>query len=122
MKKEMYCISCPNGCLLTVELDEQGNFKSVSGELCPKGVTYAENEIANPQRMLTSIVSVSGSDQPMLPVISNKVLPKGLVEDAIKSLRKVHVEAPVEAGNVIVQDILGTGVDMIAASSIPARH
>lgn len=118
MEKEMYCINCPNGCLLTVKLGEDKEILSVDGNMCPKGLSYAEDEINDPKRMLTSVVSVEGSNHPMLAVISDGALPKKYLEDAVKSLRKVHVEDPVKSGDIIVEDIMGTGVNIVAAQSI----
>ncbi|MDD7306231.1 MAG: DUF1667 domain-containing protein [Peptoniphilaceae bacterium] len=118
MEKKMYCINCPNGCLLTVNYGEDKKILSVEGNLCPKGISYAEDEIKDPKRMLTSVVSVEGSDRPMLAVISDGALPKRSLEEAVRSLREIHVKAPIKAGDLIVKDILGTGVNIVAAQSL----
>ena len=53
--KQLNCINCPLGCLLTVTL-EDGKITSVTGNTCPRGEKYAHQELTDPQRMLTSTV------------------------------------------------------------------
>ena len=73
MKKELVCIVCPRGCHLTI--DENNN---VTGNSCPRGVTYAINEITNPLRMLTSTVFIKSELIKRLPVITSKEISKNL--------------------------------------------
>lgn len=111
--KVMNCIMCPMGCELTVTLDN-GKFVSVTGNSCPRGAKYAETEVTDPKRMLTTTVRIKGGLLPLLPVVSADVLPKGKIADCVAFLRNVTVEAPVQAGDVVVSNILGLGVDIIA--------
>lgn len=115
--KVMNCIMCPMGCELTVTLDN-GKFASVTGNSCPRGAKYAETEITDPKRMLTTTVRIKGGLLPLLPVVSADVLPKGKIADCAAFLRNVTVEAPVQAGDVVVSNILGSGVDIIASRNI----
>ena len=110
----MNCIMCPMGCEMTVTL-ENGRFAGVTGNSCPRGAKYAETEVTDPRRMLTTTVRIKGGLLPLLPVVSAEVLPKGKVADCVVYLRDVIVEAPVKAGDVIVPDILGLGVDIVAS-------
>jgi len=112
--KVMNCIMCPMGCELTVTL-EDGKFASVTGNTCPRGAKYAQDEVTAPKRMLTYTVRVNGGMLPLLPVVSANVLPKEKVMDCAALLRDVVVEAPVKTGDIIVKDILGLGVDIIAS-------
>ena len=112
--KVMNCIMCPMGCEMTVTLEE-GKFAGVTGNSCPRGARYAETEVTDPRRMLTTTVRIRGGLLPLLPVVSADVLPKGKVTDCAAYLRNVIVEAPVKAGDVIVPDILGLGVDIVAS-------
>lgn len=112
--KQLNCINCPMGCLLTVTL-EDGKVVKVEGNTCPRGETYAHQELTDPQRMLTSTVRVEGGALPLLPVVSKSTLPKGRIMDCAEALRSVAVQAPVKTGDVIVSDILGLGVDIIAS-------
>ena len=116
---------CPMGCEMTVML-ENGKFAGVTGNSCPRGAKYAETEVTDPRRMLTTTVRIKGGLLPLLPVVSAEVLPKGKVADCAAYLRNVTVEAPVQAGDVIVEapvkagdvivpDILGLGVDIVAS-------
>ena len=57
--RDMICVSCPIGCALHVELDDDGKVLSVSGNTCKRGEKYAIDECTNPVRMLTSRVSIS---------------------------------------------------------------
>jgi CxxC motif-containing protein len=112
--KVMNCIMCPMGCEMTVTL-ENGKFVSVTGNTCPRGAKYAETEVTDPRRMLTTTVRIQGGLLPLLPVVSADVLPKGKIADCVAYLRNVTVQAPVKAGDVIVPDILGLGVNIVAS-------
>ncbi len=112
--KQLNCINCPMGCLLTVTLTD-GAITDVTGNTCPRGETYAHQELTNPQRMLTSTVRISGGELPLLPVVSKSTLPKGKILECAQALRAVSIEAPVKTGDVIVANILGLGVDIVAS-------
>ncbi len=110
----MNCIMCPMGCELTVTV-EDGAVTNVTGNTCPRGAKYAKDEVTAPKRMLTSTVAIEGGVLPLLPVVSADVLPKERVLDCAAYLRGVKAQAPVKAGDVIVADILGLGVNIIAS-------
>ncbi|WP_288842430.1 DUF1667 domain-containing protein [uncultured Megasphaera sp.] len=112
--KQMNCIMCPMGCLLTVTLTD-GVVSDVTGNTCPRGELYARQEVTDPQRMLTTTVRVEGGALALLPVVSQTTLPKGKIMACAEALRQVSVKAPVHTGDVVVSDILGLGVDIIAA-------
>lgn len=112
--KQMNCIMCPMGCLLTVTLTD-GAVTDVKGNTCPRGEIYAHQELTNPQRMLTSTVSVQGGVLALLPVVSKTTLPKGKILECANELRNISVEAPIKTGDIIVSNILGLGVDIIAS-------
>lgn len=120
-KRVMNCIMCPMGCELTVTLAD-GKFVSVTGNTCPRGAKYAEDEVTDPKRMLTSTVRIKGGFLPLLPVVSKTVMPKGKVLEAAQALRAVETQAPVKAGDIIVANILGTGVDVIASRDMAAKN
>ena len=112
----LICINCPRGCHLPVE--KEGDKIKVSGNACPRGYTYAYNEMTNPLRTLTSTIEVESENYRRLPVISSAPLPKGRVMDVMKELKGVRTKAPVHMGDVVVADVLGLGVDIIASKSI----
>ena len=110
----MNCIMCPMGCEMTVTI-ENGAVTNVTGNTCPRGAKYANDEVTAPKRMLTSTVAVEGGMLPLLPVVSANVLPKERIMDCARFLRTVKVTAPIKTGDVVVKDILGLGVDIIAS-------
>ena len=112
-KINLICINCPLGCPLTVEVDN-GEVVSVSGNTCPRGVTYAQKEITNPTRIVTSTVMVEGGKSAMVSVKTKEDIPKGKIFDVVKALKGVVVKAPVKIGDVIVPNVAGTGVDIVA--------
>ena len=112
--KHITCIRCPIGCQLTVEVTD-GVVTKVEGNLCKRGVEYAQRECVHPVRTLTTTVRVLNGDP--LPVRSREPLPKEMIFSCMDVLRTVSVTAPVAAGTVIVADICGTGIDMIATAS-----
>ncbi len=113
MSKEFICIVCPRGCRINV--DDEGN---ITGNSCPRGYQYVQNELTCPKRMLTSTVRVDSELYSRLPVISSSELPKDLIAKAIRELDKVHVKAPIKVKQVIVSNILDTGVDILATRSL----
>lgn len=116
-KRTMNCITCPMGCEMTVTIDD-GVVINVEGNSCLRGKKYAEVEITAPKRMLTSTVKVKGGILPLLPVVSQEPLPKEKVLACAKELRKISVEAPIALGQVICGNILGLGINIIAARSM----
>ena len=113
---ELVCINCPRGCHLNVE--KINDEIVVSGNTCPRGKTYAVNELTNPLRVLTTTVSVESEYEERLPVISSAPLPKDRVMDVVKALKEVSVSAPVKMKDVIVKNILGLDIDIIASKTI----
>ncbi len=112
MTKEMTCIVCPIGCQLTLE--PQGDTFAVSGNKCPRGQKYAIEEMTAPKRVVTSTVAV---DQGMYPVISVKTeapVPKELIFEVMKDISKVMMPAPVVIGDVVIENVQGTGINVVA--------
>ena len=118
-KKEMTCIVCPIGCQLEVRKNEQAKEGyDVTGNQCPRGVAYGIKEMKNPTRVLTSTVKIIGAKLPRLPVSTKGPIPKGLMMDAMKEINLVEVTAPVEIGQVIIKNVLNTGVNIVASRSM----
>jgi len=113
MTKRMICIECPKGCELTVEIDG-GVVGQVSGNRCPKGIGYARDEVARPARVLTSTVTARGLAVAMVPVRTDRPIPKSRLAEAMRELRRITVTAPVNVGDVIAADFLGLGADLVA--------
>lgn len=117
MKKELICVNCPVGCHLVVEM-EDGNVVSVSGNRCPKGEAYGRQECIRPMRYLTTTVRIHGAIHRVLPVISEKEIPLDQMKQAMEEVKKVVVEAPVSQGAVVLENLAGTGVKLIASRSM----
>ncbi len=110
---KMICIACPIGCHLEVSADYK-----VTGNQCPKGEIYALNELKNPMRIVTSTVVITGGIHKRLPVRTQSEIPKALIMDCMVEINKVKVIAPVKMGDVIIKNVLNTGVDIIASRSM----
>ena len=113
------CIGCPLGCRLELVEDDDGAVLEVRGAGCRKGERYAEQEHTDPRRDVTTTVAIEGARWPRLPVRTDGTIPRDLVADAAWTLRSVAVTAPVRLGDVIVDDLLGTGVRVIATRDMP---
>ena len=113
--KELICIVCPKGCHLKV--DENDNY-SVTGNDCERGAEYGKKELTAPTRVITSTVKVRGGLYSRCPVKTAAPIPKGLIQDAMKLLNNVELQAPVRVGDVVVEDICGTGIPFIAARNL----
>ena len=113
--KELVCILCPQGCHLLV--DEANDYK-VTGNRCDKGIAYGKSEIQHPTRVLTSTVRVKSRLYPRCPVKTDAAIPKALVFDAMALLDCVEPTAPVRRGDIVLEDILGLGVNVIATRDL----
>ena len=117
MDKVITCINCPVGCRMSVKLSDAGEFLSVSGNTCPRGAAYASQECTRPLRVITAVLPVSGSFTP-LSVKTSAPVPKEKIAEIMQLLGELSLTAPVSAGDVVVPDVLGTGVDIVATRSI----
>ena len=114
MKTKVTCITCPKGCEIEVDWDEERKIvNEISGNTCKRGAEYAEAEVLHPERILTTTVRMR--DGSLLPVRSKKPIPKELMLKAMKVIRGVSVDGPVTMGDVIVENILETGIDIVAS-------
>lgn len=115
--KKITCIICPNGCELTVDVEDD-EVVSVNGNQCLRGMVYAEKEILNPTRTVTSTVAVTGGEQRRVSVKTARDIPKDKMMACASSLKHITVEAPVHIGDVIAENIAQTGVDIIATVNV----
>ncbi len=112
---ELTCIVCPKGCRLLVD---EANGYTVTGASCPRGVSYGKKELTAPTRTVTSTVAISGALHSRLPVKTSQEIDRALVKKAVSALKGVQVKAPVKTGDIILKNILGTGVDFIATKEM----
>ena len=117
MEKQIICTVCPQGCRITVA-GEGKNITSVTGHTCPRGETYARQEFVCPMRILTGSVRTENAAEVLLPVRSADRIPRDLIPECMKLLRGVKVTPPVKVRDVVVKNILGTGVDIVASGEL----
>ena len=114
---ELTCITCPKGCRVHVDV-QNGKIVSISGNSCPKGKEYAENEVLHPVRMLTSTVSIKNGTIARCPVMTSVPIAKEKIFEVMKAIKSVELEAPVALREVLIHDICHTGADLVATRSI----
>ncbi|RGI84223.1 DUF1667 domain-containing protein [Anaerobutyricum hallii] len=118
--QNLTCIGCPLGCSISVSLSNNGEVSKITGNTCKKGEEYARKEVTNPSRVVTSIVKINNGDVNMVSVKTAEDIPKGKIFDCMEALKKVTVTAPVQIGEVIIKNVCGTGVDVIATKKVNA--
>ena len=114
--KEMTCIVCPNGCRLTIEETEDG--VKVTGNKCKRGYQFAISELTHPMRTICSTVRTSFEEVPVLPVRVSKEIPKEKIFDIMKEINKVVVTKRKGTGDVVIENVLGLGADVIITSDV----
>ncbi len=115
MTRELTCVVCPAGCRITVELDEEGKILSVTGNTCPRGKNYAENEVTHPVRTLTSTVLIETEDGvKLIPVKTDRPIPKEKLFEAMEIVKNIHIKAPYKTGDIICADFIEKGTNLVA--------
>ena len=117
MKKKLICIECPAGCTLTAYMEDDKVVK-VEGGKCPKGEPYAVSEVEHPRRIFTSTVCAKGLSVKMIPVRTVVPIPKSLIFQTMREIKKIVVTEPVEVGTVVIKDILATGTDLVSTRAV----
>ncbi len=121
-KIPLTCIICPMGCSMEVEVetDADGNKKvlSVKDNGCKRGEQYASKELQNPTRTLTSTIKVNGGVLPVVPVKTAGEVPKNMLLQCMEVVRRASCKAPVKRGDILLYDLLGTGINVIACSDV----
>ena len=115
--KKLTCIECPEGCTLTVDM-ENSKVIRFTGNKCPKGEEYAISEIENPNRILTAVVLAQGLGLKMIPVRTDKPIPKSRIFEAMEEIKKVRVSKPLNTGDIVVKNFSGLGVNLIATRRV----
>jgi CxxC motif-containing protein len=113
----LICIICPAGCEL--EVNKEGDEWQVQHHRCAKGIDYARKEMTSPERELTSTVPLRGSSrEKRLPVRLDRPIAKSLILPVVAVIRQATAQVPVEMGDLILADVLGLGVNVIASRSV----
>jgi CxxC motif-containing protein len=119
-EEQIICILCPLGCVMTVTIDDKGDVLGVANNLCKEGEKYAIAECKFPGRTLTTTVLTEGSLRRLLPARTNKPIPKARLMECMRSLSELKVKPPVKMGQAIVNNIIGTDADLVAADELLA--
>ncbi len=118
-KRELVCIRCPIGCRITVE-DIPDGTRRITGNTCNRGAEYAEKELTNPTRIVTSTVRLRGGKAAVVSVKTKGDIPKGKIMECMEAIKGVELEAPVRIGDVALADVAGTGVDIVVTKDVEA--
>ncbi len=119
-KRSLTCIGCPLGCSIEVEM-ENGEVISVTGNTCKRGDVYARKEVTHPTRIVTSTIRVDGGEIAMVSCKTKEDIPKEKIMDIMDEINQARVKAPVGIGDVLITNVAGTGVDVIATKEITAK-
>ncbi len=113
------CIVCPIGCHLEAEVSDTGELLSVTGNTCRRGEAYIRDEITDPRRTLTTTVRLSGAAHDrFLPVKTTGGISKARLFEAMEVLKNATVSVPVKRGDVIIENFLSEGVDLVAGKTV----
>ena len=113
---EIICVACPHGCRL--EATRKDGEILISNAGCKRGKEYAINEITDPRRMVATTVRVKHGIHPLLPVYTSEPFPKGRIEELLREIRAVEINAPVKMNQVVLENALGTGIDVVASRDL----
>ena len=117
------CTTCPSECHLTVEVERDADgavveVRSVTGNNCPRGDTFAHQELTCPMRVLTTTVAVSGGEETLLPIRTAEAIPLALHAHAMDLIRDLVVNAPIRMGDIVLENLLDTNINLIASMGI----
>ena len=129
-ERHLTCIQCPMGCQLTITIDgdideatglvKPGATVTVTGNTCPRGEEYGKKEVTAPTRVVTTTIDVEGGDIPRVSVKTASDVPKEKVFDVVREIKKIKITAPIKIGAVVITDVAGTGVDVVATKNVKA--
>lgn len=120
-RRELTCIGCPMGCSLLIELGDDGELK-ITGNKCKIGKTYAIKEFTNPTRVITTTIVVNNGSISQVSVKSEKDIEKSKIFNCLKALKNVNIDAPIVIGDIIYENIEGTGVNIIATKNVSEKQ
>ena len=117
MKKEITCIICPIGCKVIIEHSDR-KIKNIEGFQCKKGKEYAVEELLNPVRTLTTTIDVKDGIISLVSVKTDKPIPKEKLFEVMDVISEVEVDAPINIGDVLVENVVGLNVDIVATKNV----
>ena len=120
-QREFICVTCPVGCSIDTLVEGQ-ELIEIRGQACQRGVAFVHEELTAPRRMLTTTVRVRGGRLPLVPVRTSEPLPKDLIFDLVRALRKIELIAPVAEHQLVLKNVLGTQVNVITSRPLDASQ
>lgn len=119
MNKEIICIVCPLGCRLTVIKDDEdiNGFKIINNK-CKRGIEYGIKEMTSPTRIIPTTVKIKNGFLKRLPVKTDSPVPKDMIFEIMKEINNIEVEAPVKSGDILLENVLNTGSNIVATRSM----
>ena len=118
--RKMICITCPKGCTLDVTV-EDNKVISVEGNTCKRGAEYVIAEVTDPRRMVTTTIRVKGGVHPLVPVFTERPIPVPKIFDLLAEARNIELTAPVKYGDIVMENVLGTGINVLASRNISLK-
>ncbi len=120
--KTFTCIVCPNGCEVTANLTPSGEITACTGQLCPRGAEYVRQELTDPRRNIATSVLVTGGDASITSVRLTDAIPKARIFEVITQINAQSVVAPANIGDVLIENVLGLGVDVIITKNVAIKE
>lgn len=117
---KIICIVCPVGCEIKFKV-ARDKMHDIKGNRCQRGLEYAKQEFYHPQRVLTTTVKVKEGRLPVVPVRTDRPVPRKMLTRCMRYLARIELTAPVKRGQVIVSDILGSGANVISSRNLGAK-
>jgi len=121
MTREFTCIICPNGCEISATIENNIVVKT-EGSLCKKGEEYVVQEITAPKRTISSSIKVRGGELPLVSVRLSDFIPKEKIFEVMDEIKKVEVEAPTHIGQIVIENVLGLGSNVVITKNICKRQ
>ena len=118
--KVIRCIVCPTGCQIKALSDNDGNI-TFEGYTCKRGLEYAQQEFHEPKRILTTTMQVENGLLPLVPVRTNKPVPKDRLKDILKVIAKKKSNTPIKMGDILIENVLGLDAHVIASRDLPEK-
>ncbi|TFG16296.1 MAG: DUF1667 domain-containing protein [Promethearchaeota archaeon] len=119
--KVIRCIVCPTGCSIKV-IGKDDSDVTFEGYHCNRGLEYAEQEFREPKRILTTTMKVEDGTLPLIPVRTNEPLLKAKLNDALKIIAQKQIKAPIKMGDVLIENILDMGINIIASRNLEKNN
>lgn len=119
-QQEITCIVCPIGCKITVQSNGTST-KVLTGHRCKEGITYATTEALDPRRMLTSSILIHDGEWPLVSVKTSQPVPKKDIFTVLKRIQTTSVNAPVKRGDILLSNVAGLNIDIIATKTIDKK-